>query len=121
MGVPEDLKGARYINLYTYRRNGSTVKTTVLAAVMNDEILVHTDAYSGKVKRIRARGEAMVQRSTILGKELGPLHRATAELVDDEGLKKEVARCCLEKMASYLWHDKILRKKSVIIRIRVLD
>lgn len=119
--APADLKGAKYINLYTYRRNGELVKTTVLALVEGREVLVHTGANSGKVKRIRHRPEVLVQRGSLFGRELGPLHKGLAEVLYDDPLRRKVSRCCLEKLASYIIYDKILRRRSAVIRIRILD
>lgn len=47
------LRGHRYMNLTTYRRNGEAVLTTVWFALVDGDVYVTTDPRSGKMKRIR--------------------------------------------------------------------
>ncbi|MDP8023563.1 MAG: PPOX class F420-dependent oxidoreductase [Nitrososphaeria archaeon] len=120
--IPEDLAKSKYANIYTYRKDGSVVKTTVLIGKDGDRILIHTGEESGKVKRIRRNPKVMIEPSTILGKSRGKTYSGTAKILTgeerEEGLKK-VTRCCLEKFFSYLFHDVISRKSSAIIEIKL--
>ncbi len=120
--IPEDLVKSKYANVYTYRKDGSVVKTTVLIGKDGDRILVHTGANSGKVKRIRRNPEVMIEPSTIFGKSRGRIYKGTARILSgaerEEALKK-VTRCCIEKFFSYFFHDLISRKRSEIVEIKL--
>jgi len=112
---------SKYANIYTYRNDGSKVKTTVLIGKDVNRILVHTGAESGKVKRIRRNPNVLIEPSTILGKSKERRsYRGTARILlgeEREKALKKVTRCCIEKFFSYLFHDVISRKKSEIIEI----
>jgi len=112
---------SKYANIYTYRNDGSNVKTTVLIGKDVNRVLVHTGAESGKVKRIRRNPNVLIEPSTILGKSKERRsYRGTARILlgeEREKALKKVTRCCIEKFFSYLFHDVISRKKSEIIEI----
>ncbi len=68
-------KGQQYINLETYRKNGTAVRTPVWFAQEQDQLYIWTDGASGKARRIRhttqvrltpsdARGNPKVQPET---------------------------------------------------------
>jgi uncharacterized protein len=76
-----ELKGYRFLNLSTFRKNGVPVLTTVLFAVANDKIYVWTTKNSGKVKRIRNNATVQIAPSTRLGRSLGPIAAATARIL----------------------------------------
>ncbi len=120
--IPEDLIKSKYANIYTYRKNGSIIKTTVLIGKDGERILVHTGAESGKVKRIRRNPKVMVEPSSIFGKSRGKIYNGNARILSgeerEEALKK-VTRCCIEKLFSYLFHDVIFKKRSEIIEIKL--
>jgi uncharacterized protein len=76
------LKGYRFLNLSTFRKNGVPVLTTVLFALANDKkIYVWTTKDSGKVKRIRNNATVHIAPSTRLGRPLGPIATATARIL----------------------------------------
>jgi uncharacterized protein len=75
------LKGYRYLNLTTFRKNGVPVLTTVWFAAANDKIYVWTAKDSGKVKRIRTSPTVQIAPSTRLGQPLGPKAAATARIL----------------------------------------
>ena len=121
--IPKDFEKAKYVNLYTFKRDGSVVKTTVLVGKDGDRLLVHTGANSGKVKRIRNNPNVFIEPSNLLGKSKGEKHKGTARIL--KGNEREVAlqkvkRCCIEKLLSYIFHDVVLGKKSAIIEIIVV-
>jgi len=75
------LADARNISLTTYRRDGRAVATPVWFALDGANILVWTDAASGKAKRIRANGRAAVARSDARGRTKSPSIDATARIL----------------------------------------
>ena len=75
------LKGYRFLNLSTFRKNGVPVLTTVLFALVGDKIYVWTTKNSGKVKRIRNNATVQIAPSTRLGQALGPIADATARIL----------------------------------------
>jgi PPOX class probable F420-dependent enzyme len=76
------LKGYRYLNLTTFRKNGAPVLTTVWFALANDQkIYVWTAKDSGNVKRIRNNAKVQIAPSTRLGRPRGPQAAATAPIL----------------------------------------
>jgi len=76
------LKGYRYLNLTTFRKNGVPVVSTVLFALLGDKkIYVWTTKDSGKVKRIRNNATVQIAPSTRLGRPLGPIATASARIL----------------------------------------
>ena len=57
-----DLGRERYVNLATFRRNGSEVRTPVWVAPDGERLVVWTNVNSFKVKRLRRDGRAMAPR-----------------------------------------------------------
>jgi uncharacterized protein len=76
-----ELRGYRFLNLSTFRKNGVPVVTTVLFEVANDKVYVWTTKDSGKVKRIRNNATVQIAPSTRLGRPLGPIAAATARIL----------------------------------------
>nr|WP_294554859.1 PPOX class F420-dependent oxidoreductase [uncultured Rhodopila sp.] len=78
------LAGKQYLNLETFRRNGTGVRTPVwfAAAPADDPALyVYTTADSGKAKRIRLNGAVRVAPCDARGGVKGPWIDARAEIV----------------------------------------
>ncbi len=83
--VPAEIATSRYINLTTYRRDGTPVTTPVWHVVNGDEMFIVSDADAGKVKRIRRDGRVAVTVCDIRGR-VGPdaaTATGTARLLDD--------------------------------------
>ncbi|MGC8969952.1 MAG: PPOX class F420-dependent oxidoreductase [Conexivisphaera sp.] len=116
----EELRGRKYLLLTTFRRDGTPVGTTVLFALDDDRILVHTSADSGKVKRLRRNPRALVQPSTILGRPLGPPIEVMGRVLEGEEAR-EAARilrsCCLEKRLSMML-DPLRRSPPAYLELR---
>lgn len=76
-----------YLSLTTFRRDGTPVTTPVW--VVSDDgarLLVHTDATSGKVKRLRNNPNVRVAGCSSSGAVHGPLFEGEAALLDDVSL-----------------------------------
>ena len=64
-------KDQKYINLETFRKNGTGVKTPVWFVEEDDAFYVWTEANSWKAKRIRNNGMVKVVPSTASGEPTG--------------------------------------------------
>jgi len=86
------LQAEKYLNLETYRRNGSAVQTPVWFAIApkpacgggDSKIYVYTTADSGKAKRIRNNGAARIAPCDARGRVKGPWIDAHAGIVAGE-------------------------------------
>ena len=79
----------RYISLTTYRRDGRAVATPVWFVLDGAQILVWTDAASGKAKRVRANGRAAIAASDMRGKPKAGAIEATAHVVPPSGEERD--------------------------------
>jgi PPOX class probable F420-dependent enzyme len=78
----------QYINLETYRRNGSSIRTPVWFVQDGDRLLVRTIADSGKVKRIHNNAWVSIAPCKMDGTPLGDWQPAMAhDLSDDESAR----------------------------------
>jgi uncharacterized protein len=75
------LQDYRYLNLTTFRKNGTPVVTTVWFAQVNDRIYVWTATTSGKAKRIRNTPTVQIAPSSHLGRPLGSRLEAIARIL----------------------------------------
>ena len=75
------LSGAKYIQLTTFRRNGTPVPTPVHIVVDGDAAYFRTWDTTGKAKRLRHTSDVRIAKSTIRGRPLGPAIPAQAELL----------------------------------------
>jgi PPOX class probable F420-dependent enzyme len=77
------LDDARYINLLSFKKDGSGVETPVWTAPLDGKLVVFTAGDSYKVKRIRRNPTIRVARCDVRGKVLGPWLDGTCILVED--------------------------------------
>ena len=84
MGNPdvERLARGKYLSLTTFKKDGSAVATPVWVARDGDELVVITDATSGKAKRIRNSGRVVLAPCDMRGKVTGPSVDGAARLTD---------------------------------------
>ena len=72
---------SEFIRLTTYRKNGVAVPTTVWLAPDQNKLYVMTPSTTGKLKRIRNNGRALLAPSNASGKVLGePVEAEAHEL-----------------------------------------
>ncbi len=90
MSAFDALAKARYVNLETFRKNGTGVKTPVWAAPHGDELMIFTNGDSYKVKRLRRNPAIRIAQCTVSGKVTGPWHEGTARFVEDAAGKQSV-------------------------------
>ena len=72
-----------YINLATYRKNGTEVRTPVWVAEQDGHYFVFSKANAGKMKRIRNGARVKVAACTMNGKLKGDWFDAKAEITTD--------------------------------------
>jgi uncharacterized protein len=72
-----------YLNLETFRKNGTTVRTPVWFTEENNIFYVRTILSSGKVKRIRNNGNVRIVPCEVDGRILGQWVECHAYLIVD--------------------------------------
>jgi len=78
------LRGATYMQLTTFRRNGTPVPTAVHVVLDGKEAFFRTWDTTGKAKRLRHTADVRIAPSTIRGRPTGPAIPARAYLLDGE-------------------------------------
>src|SRR5258708_16713167 len=89
------LKGEKYLNLESYRKNGAAATTPLWFAEQDGIIYVYTEAESAKVKRIRNNPKVRIAACTLNGTLRGEWIAATARLV--EGTDEELGHRLLDR------------------------
>jgi len=84
MLVPPEIKGQKYIDLASLRKDGSAVHTPVWFGEKDDKLYVMTRSDSGKYKRIRNNARIRIAPCTIRGKITGPDFAANARVLPPE-------------------------------------
>jgi len=84
MSIPPAIAGQKYIQLTTFRKNGTAIPTPIWFAEDGDKLYVVTRADSGKVKRIRNNPQVKIAPCTIRGKVTGPEFTAVARVLPPE-------------------------------------
>ena len=97
MSAFESLSSARYVNLETFRKNGTGVQTPVWVARDGDDLVIFTNGDSYKVKRLRRNPAIRIAECGVRGALKGPWHEGTARLVDDEATKQSALRALRKK------------------------
>lgn len=78
------LEGKKYLNLESFRRNGTGVRTPVwFTAAPGGLLYVYTTANAGKTKRIRRSGVVRIAACNARGAITGPWIDAHAEIVGE--------------------------------------
>ena len=97
MPAIDTLGKARYVNLETFRKNGTGVQTPVWAARDGDRLVIFTNGDSYKVKRLRRNPKIRIAECGVRGGLKGPWHDGTARLVNDEAEKQSATRALHKK------------------------
>ena len=93
-----DFADVQYINLETFKKDGSKVTTPVWVAQQNNSLIVTTGNNSGKVKRIRNNGKAIIYTTNQSGsKKLSEELEVKGSILSDEDLKTEAVTILKEK------------------------
>ncbi|MFF0610692.1 PPOX class F420-dependent oxidoreductase [Nocardia tengchongensis] len=79
---------ANYVNLTTYKKDGTPVGTPLWAVLDGGRLYVWTVTDSWKVKRIRRNPEVTVQACDVRGKTRGEIVKGRAVILDDAGSER---------------------------------
>lgn len=74
--------GQRYLNLESFKRDGTPVQTPVWFAEDQGVLYIYTLVKAGKVKRICRHSHLRIAPCTMRGKVIGPWMEAVATIVD---------------------------------------
>lgn len=123
----QDLAKSRYVNLETYRKNGTAVQTPVWVAPDGANLVVFTNGDSYKVKRLRRNPTLRIAQCSVRGALKGPWHDATARLVEEPMEHESAIQAIRDK---YGWQMTLVdvgarlggtKKNWAIIAIRLSD
>jgi len=120
MPVPDEIARSKYVNLITYRKDGTAVATPVWQATSDGLMYIVSDADAWKVKRIRRDSRVRVTVCDIRGRvaEGAPSAEGTARVLDDDGTRTARAvvarKYLLSRVGNWLAKTLHLRKAPVI-------
>ncbi len=87
-----DFIDVEYINLITYKKDKTPVRTPVWVADYSNSLVITTSLNAGKVKRIRNNGLATIYVTNQSGSEkLSESLDLEASLIDEPSVKKQAA------------------------------
>ena len=94
----DSFKDVQYVNLITFKRDGTEVITPVWIAGFQNSLVVTTNVNAGKVKRVRNNGKAMIYETNQSGsKQLSEELYVQASLIEDSKLKDQAVAVIKEK------------------------
>jgi len=86
----KDFESVEYVNLVTYKKDGSSVTTPVWVAPYQNSLVVTTSLNAGKVKRIKNNGKATIYVTNQTGsKKLSESLDVSATLISELKDKSE--------------------------------
>lgn len=127
------LRDAKYLNLESYRRNGTGVRTPIwFAASPGDfanptmeKLYVYSTADSGKAKRIRRCGRVRIAACDVRGKVTAPWTEAVAEVATAEefelGMRLLDRKYFPWKQLLNISATLFRRRKRVVLAIRLVS
>ena len=96
-----DFADQEYINLITYKRDDTSVKTPVWVAEYENYLVITSSKSAGKVKRIKNNGRATIYVTDQIGSSVlsKPLE-VRASIIDDEDKKQAALDKIIKKYGS---------------------
>lgn len=94
-----------YVNLETFKRDGSGVKTPVWVAPLDGKMVIFTDSTSWKVGRVRRNSACRVAPCDARGGVSGTWVDGTCRIVEDEACE---ARAYEALYAKYGWQMRLV-------------
>ena len=86
----KDFESVEYVNLVTFKKDGSSITTPVWVAPYQNSLVVTTSLNAGKVKRIKNNGKATIYVTNQTGpKKLSESLDVSASLISDSKDKSE--------------------------------
>ena len=96
-----DFADHEYINLITYKKDDTSVKTPVWVAEHEDYLVITSSKSAGKVKRINNNGRATIYVTDQIGSStLSEPLDVRASIIDDEEKKQEALDKIIKKYGS---------------------
>ena len=96
-----DFSDHEYINLVTYKKDNTSVKTPVWVAKYKNYLVITSSKSSGKVKRIKNNGKATIYITDQMGSStLSEPVNVKASLIEDEDIKQEALNTIIKKYGS---------------------
>ena len=86
-----------FLNLETFRKDGSGVKTPLWFSQIDDALYIRTGADSWKVQRLRAQPQVRITPSDSRGNSNNPWADAQATIVNDPDMVKHVEQTFAKK------------------------
>ncbi len=125
MSLPTLFDHQTYLNLETFRKDGSGVKTPVWFTQDGDTLFVRTIDDSGKVRRVRRNGSVNIAPCKVDGTLLAAWTPATAREVRDPAIDRKVDRLLGQKyglMKTLLGMASSLQgRKYTILEVKVSE
>lgn len=127
MSAIDTLGETPYVNLETFRKNGTGVQTPVWVARSGDELGIFTNGESYKVKRLRRNPRIRIAKCGVRGALKGPWHEGTARLVGEAPRQQAILDALHRK---YGWQMKLAdwgariagtKKNWAFIAVRLTD
>ena len=118
----ERLGTGKYLSLTTFKKDGSAVATPVWVARDGDELVVITDATSGKARRIRNNSSVRLAPCDMRGQVTGSSVDGSAQLTDSTGTKSVAAQVKRKYGLAFSaigWMEKLRRRSSDSVGIRI--
>ena len=122
MGNLDAFTGEQYMNVETYRKNGTAVRTPVWFVEVNGELCFTTETRSGKVKRLRRMAAIRVAPCKVNGELLGDWHPGMARFLGAEEtplVDKTFSRKYGFQKFLFDLLGKLQRRERVFLAIRV--
>lgn len=115
--------GQKYLNLESYRKNGSPMLTPMWFAEQDGVLYVYSLADAGKVKRIRRNPRVRVVPSTATGGPKGNWVEASARIVGPAEAER-AHRLLNEKYPLKRiggWFSRLRKRERVVIAVALSD
>ena len=121
-GKVSQFAGQNYLNLESYRKNGTAVATPVWFAEEGGSLYIYSLANAGKVKRIRNNPRVRVAPCDMRGRPKGEWIEARAKILDAAGADR--AHKLLDR--KYGWmkimgnlYSKLMKRERAAIEIEL--
>lgn len=101
----------RYVNLATFKRDGTAVETPMWFVTLNGRLCFFTDGTSYKVKRLRRDTRVRVAPCNVSGVVKGEWKDSNGRIVTENALIQQINECLLAK---YGWQVRLLNLGSAI-------
>ncbi len=101
----------RYVNLATFKRDGTTVETPMWFVTLNGHLCFFTDGTSYKIKRLRRDTRVRVAPCSVRGTLSGEWKDGNGRIVTENSLIQQINECMLAK---YGWQLRLLNLGSAV-------